>query len=133
MRVKHIMNREVIVGRPEMLVEEANELMQQHHISGLPVVDEEGSVLGVFSQTDALIKAGQCIGDSMTSPAVTLDQEAGIKEAAALMAAKDINRLPVLRQGRLVGLVSRADIVRYVATHHAWVEPRAEDSCPLDT
>jgi len=73
----------------------------------------------------------------MTSPAVVVGEEAGIEEVAALMAAKDINRLPVVRNCQLVGIISRADIVRYVATRHAWhwIEgaPRQEgqgQNCP---
>ena len=122
MKVKHIMTRDVIAGRPELSVEEARELMCRHHISGLPVIDAEGNVVGVFSQTDALTKEGRRVSDLITSPAVTVDEEAGIKEVAALMAARDINRVPALREGRLTGIISRADVVRYVATSHAWVE-----------
>ncbi len=126
MRVMYIMTRHVIIARPDMSVEEAKELMQQYHVSGLPVVNEDTRVVGVFSQTDALRKDGRYVRELMTSPAVMVEEGTTIKEAAAIMAAKDINRLPVLRQGHLVGVVSRADIVRYVATHHAWVEPAAK-------
>lgn len=120
MKVMYLMTRTVVTGHPGMSVEEARALMRQHHISGLPIVDEEARVVGVFSQTDALVKDGRYVRELMTTPAVTVEEDTAIKEAAALMAAKDINRLPVLRQGQLVGVVSRADIVRYVATHHAW-------------
>lgn len=132
MKVMYIMTRDVIAGRPDMSVEEAKELMRKHHVSGLPVIDEEACVVGVFSQTDALAKDGHYVKDLMTSPAVTLEDTAPIKEAAALMAAKDINRIPVLRQGRLAGVVSRADIVRYVATHHAWIDHQDQEACRLE-
>lgn len=122
MRVKYIMTRDVIIGRQDTSLDGARELLRQGHISGLPVVDEGNRVVGVFSQTDALTKVGHTIGEIMTSPAVTVDENASIQEVAALMAAKDINRIPVLRQGTLVGIISRADVVRYVATHHAWVD-----------
>ncbi len=120
MKVKYVMTRNVIAGRVDTSVEDAKELLRAHHISGLPVLDAQGTVVGVFSQTDALCKPGHQLGDMMTSPAVTVDEEASIRDAAALMAAKDINRVPVVSQGRLVGIISRADVVRYVATHHAW-------------
>jgi len=122
----YIMTRHVIIARPDMSVEEAKELMQQNHVSGLPVVSEDARVVGVFSQTDVLGKDGRYVRELMTTPAVMVEEGTTIKEAAALMAAKDINRLPVMRQGHLVGVVSRADIVRYVATHHAWAESAAE-------
>lgn len=132
MKVMYIMTREVITGRPGMPVGEAKELMRRHHISGLPIVDEKACVVGVFSQTDALTKDGLYVRDLMTTPAVTLEEVAPIKEAAALMAAKDINRIPVVRQGQLVGVVSRADVVRYVATHYAWIDYQERESCRLE-
>lgn len=132
MKVKYIMTRDVIVGRPDMSVEEARDLMLEHHISGLPIVDEKAQVVGIFSQTDALTKEGRYVKDLMTAPAITLEETALIKEAAALMAAKDINRIPVLRQGQLVGMISRADIVRYVATHQAWIDHQEQEWCRLD-
>lgn len=132
MRAKYIMSRSVITSRPEMSVSEAKELMRAHHVSGLPVINDNGVVVGVFSQTDALEKDGCYVKDLMTSPAVTVDEEAAVNEVAALMAAKNINRVPVLSQGRLVGVVSRADLVRFVATHHAWTDYQARESCRLD-
>lgn len=120
MRVKYVMTRNVVAGRVDTSVEDAKELLRLHHISGLPVLDADGVVVGVFSQTDALHRVGHLLGDLMTSPAVTVDEETSIRDVAAIMAAKDINRVPVVSQGRLVGIISRADVVRYVATHHAW-------------
>jgi CBS domain-containing protein len=124
MKAKHIMNRAVVTARPEMTVEEVRQLLVAHHISGLPVVDEQGQVIGVFSTTDAIAKSGGIVGEVMTAPAVTVDQECSIEEVATVLAAMDVNRVPVLHGGRLVGIISRADIVRYVATKRAWHEAR---------
>lgn len=136
MNARYIMSRDVVTGRLDMALEEALDLLRQRHISGLPVIDEEGHVVGVFSQTDALNRSGDKLSQLMTSPAVTVDEDTSIKDIAALMAAKDINRVPVVRQGRLVGIVSRADVVRYLATQHAWVKVEASvtpftSSCDL--
>ncbi|MDA8216758.1 MAG: CBS domain-containing protein [Dehalococcoidales bacterium] len=124
MKAKHLMIREVMTARPEMSVEDALRLMVERHISGLPVVDAEGRVVGVFSGTDALAREGKQVGDLMTAPAITVDQECTVEEVAVLLAAKDINRVPVVHEGRLAGIISRADIVRYVATKWAWHEAR---------
>ncbi len=131
MKVMYIMTREVITCPPDMSVDDAKALMRRHHISGLPVVDEKGYVQGIFSQTDALNEEGQIVSDLMTTMVVSIEEMAPIKEAAALMAAKDINRLPVLRDGLLVGVISRSDVVRYVATHHAWLDFQEMESCRL--
>ncbi|MHB1007333.1 MAG: CBS domain-containing protein [Chloroflexota bacterium] len=120
MKAKHLMNTRVITARPEMTVAEVTALLVANHISGLPVVDDDRVVLGVYSTTDAITRSGECMREVMTTPAVYVDQECPIEEVAALLAAKDINRVPVLSEGRLVGIISRADIVRYVATKWAW-------------
>lgn len=122
MKAKYIMTRDLVVAHPDMTVQEAADRLRQHRISGLPVVDKQGRVVGVFSLSDAALKRGQRVGEVMTSPAVTVSEEAGLEEVATLMVTHDVNRLPVMRQGRLVGIVARADIVRAVATRHAWPE-----------
>ncbi len=124
MKAKHIMNRHVVTARPEMSIGEATQLLVARHISGMPVVDEQGRVVGVFSTTDAISRAGEKVGEVMTTPAIWVDDDCSIEEVATLLAAKDINRVPVLHEGRLVGIISRADIVRYVATKWAWHEAR---------
>ena len=122
MKAKHIMNRHVVAARLEMTVAEVDELLVGHHISGLPVLDEHGRVVGIFSLTDAVARGGRTVREAMTAPAICVEDDCPIEEVAALLAAKDINRVPVLHEGRLVGIISRTDIVRYVATKWAWHE-----------
>jgi CBS domain-containing protein len=122
MKAKYIMTRKVITCGTDTTVEEAKDLMCGCHVSGLPVTDANGRVVGIFSQTDALRREGRCVGDLMTPAVVAVEEEAGIEEVATLMAAKDVNRIPVLREGHLVGIISRADVIRYVATPHAWMK-----------
>jgi CBS domain-containing protein len=122
MKAEYIMNRKVISVRPEVSAEEAIKTLIQNHISGMPVVDAEGGVIGVFSNTDAISRQGSTVHDLMTTPAVYVSPDSSIAEVATLLAAKDINRVPVVADGKLVGIISRADIVRYVATKRAWDE-----------
>ena len=124
MKAKHLMSKQVVTAHPTMTVVTVTAILVANHISGLPVVDEDRVVVGVFSTTDALARSGDRMSDVTTSPAITVDQECPIEEVAALLAVKDINRVPVLSEGRLVGIISRADIVRYVATKWAWHEAR---------
>jgi CBS domain-containing protein len=110
-------------------------------ISGVPVVDADGAVLGVVSEADLLIKEqgadaihhrplarflgesaearAQVVklraitaGEAMSAPAITITSARSINEAAAIMTSRHVNRLPVVDDGRLVGIVSRADLVR---------------------
>ncbi|MGQ9675421.1 MAG: CBS domain-containing protein [Chloroflexota bacterium] len=127
MKAKYIMTRDVVVAHPDMSVKEAADRLRQHRITGLPVVDKQGRVVGVFSLSDAALKRGRRVGEVMTSPAFTVSEEAGLEEVATLMVTHDVNRLPVVRDGRLVGIVARADVIRAVATRHAWPDEEMQE------
>jgi CBS domain-containing protein len=139
--VSEIMQTSVITAKKEMSLDEVAHLISEHNISGLPVVDDTGLVLGVLSEADILCMAGMekdhsfkdklkhllgeplhshrkggNVGDIMSSPAITVRPETFIKAAARLIAEKRIKRLPVVNEkGQLVGIVSRADIVKAMA------------------
>ena len=113
-------------------------LLAEKNISGLPVIDREGHVVGIISEADVVStvgairshtfkdllkhvlghqapqrKIGHIVGDIMTSPAVTINDDAEISEAVRLMDERRVRRLPVVdKNQRLVGLISRADIVK---------------------
>lgn len=138
MKVVEVMTREVVSVRPGATLKQAAQLLVENRISGLPVVDDENHVLGVFSEADVLPKetAGvfaqqplawltgfdievdrskldaHVVGEAMTSPALTIEAEMPVSKAARLMSQKGINRLPVVEKGKLVGIVTRADLVR---------------------
>ncbi|MEV0489749.1 CBS domain-containing protein [Streptomyces atratus] len=95
------------------------EIMRQRHISALPVLSEDGRVAGVVSEADLLLKAqgadesrAVTAGRLMTAPAVTVPRDATIASAARLMARGHLKRLPVVDDGRLVGVVSRGDLLK---------------------
>ncbi|WP_405719495.1 CBS domain-containing protein [Streptomyces sp. NBC_00046] len=96
------------------------EAMRRWRISALPVVSDEGRVVGVVSEADLLLKAqgadesrAVTAGQLMTIPAVTVPRNAGIPGAARLMARGHLKRLPVVDDdGRLVGVVSRGDLLK---------------------
>ena len=141
MRVHDVMTTDVATARPDAPLKEVAAELADRGISGMPVVDDDGGVVGVVSEADVLGKmatapedergalerlrrksdAGdreldaQLVKDVMTSPAITIDEHWPVSEAADRMLAGKVNRLPVVRQGRLVGVVSRADLVRAFA------------------
>jgi predicted transcriptional regulator len=132
-------------------------LLVADRISGLPVVGETGEVLGVVSEADFLLKGqgelpvrhrplsrflgGQretkaqlaklratTAGEAMTAPPVVIGPDRPLNEAAALMMARQVNRLPVVEDGRLVGIVTRGDLVRaYVRTDEELARTIRED------
>lgn len=141
MNVRDVMTRTVASVRPETPLREVAMLLLDKEISGVPVVDGEGAVLGVVSEGDLLMKEqgaaairhrplarllgesqesrvqiakleSRTAGEAMTAPAVTIGSGRRITEAAALMTTKKVNRLPVVDNGRLVGIVTRADLIR---------------------
>lgn len=131
----------VVTVRRETPLKDVARLLIDHGVSGVPVVDEAGAVVGVVSEGDFLVKeqgAGEIhhrrlarlfgdssearaqldkveartAGEAMTSPAITVAPGSAIRDAAALMTRRSVNRLPVVDGGRLVGIVTRADLLR---------------------
>ena len=147
MKVQDVMTTEVTTIGPDALLKSAAAQLVEHRISGMPVVDEAGTVIGIVSETDILPKeSGEgrgggflqwfvdpadpwitarfeavTVGDAMTVPARTIAPDRPLAEAASIMIDQDLNRLPVVEEsGELVGLVSRGDLVR------AFVRPDEE-------
>lgn len=141
MRVRDLMTTNVLTIGPEAPIRDVAAILVQHGISGLPVCDIEGHVLGVVSEGDILYKehdprephAGGPLGwmvdgtanvagcrkaaaitseKAMTAPAITIAPGATVADAARLMSERGVNRLPVVDEGRLVGIVTRTDLVR---------------------
>jgi CBS domain-containing protein len=139
MKVANVMTTDVATVRPETTLKQVAELLAARGISGVPVVDENRHVVGVVSEADILAKerwprrpsrlerllrrdaldaktTARTAGEAMTSPAVTIGAERRVDAAASLMLDRGINRLPVVdREGLLVGIVTRADLVRAFA------------------
>ena len=141
LQVRDVMARSVVTADRGMPLKDVAGLLVDNRISGVPVVDADGTVLGVVSEADLLVKeqgpdairhrrlarfigdsaasraqrtklAAVTAGEAMTAPAVTIGSARPISEAAALMTARKVNRLPVVDERRLVGIVTRADLVR---------------------
>jgi CBS domain-containing protein len=147
LRAKDVMTSPVITVRPDTPVKDVAAKMAAHHVSGLPVVTEDGELVGIITEADLLVAeargvrprarqsppvgagpGGPVARELMTSPVVTVDEEAPLPEVAALMVRRRINRVPVMRAGRLVGIVSRADIVRALARSDDEIAAAVRDS-----
>jgi predicted transcriptional regulator len=115
------MTSEVVVAHPTTPVKQVAGRLATHGLSALPVVDERGRVLGVVSEADLVgyiqrLADGRgtaTAGEVMASPAVTVTPQATLTEVARRMQASGVKHLPVVAaSGRLVGIVSRADLLR---------------------
>jgi CBS domain-containing protein len=124
MRVADLMQTDLSTVPPDAPVAEVVQAMADGHVSGLPVVDSDGRVLGVVSATDVLQAAAEhddrkgrttlfehtTARDIMTSGAITIDPDADVREAAQRMLYGEVRRLFVEDKGRLLGVVSQTDI-----------------------
>jgi CBS domain-containing protein len=138
MKIEHLMTRDVVHVTADTPLKDVAALMSEKHISGMPVCDADGKVLGVVSEADILrteqgigpdvggrlqwffrrldddlekIRA-RTAGEAMTAPALTVRPSDQTHVAARTMLLYRINRLPVVSEGKLVGIVTRADLVR---------------------
>jgi CBS domain-containing protein len=99
-------------------VAEVARLLAFHQISGLLVVEGD-CLVGVVTEADLLSKQGQTAGDIMTREVVAVPEDATAEEIARLLTERRIRRVPVVREGRPVGVVTRGDLVRWLARRQA--------------
>jgi CBS-domain-containing membrane protein len=142
MKVSDVMTADVIVVGPEDSIHKAAKLMSDHGVSGLPVVDGDGRVIGLVTEGDLVLRqaaprthhwwrrfvddpealareyqkaAGTTVGEVMTRAVVSVAPELGLEAAARILHDRGWRRLPVVGDGRLVGILSRGDVVKTVA------------------
>jgi CBS domain-containing protein len=115
LKARDIMAREIVTVGSDMLVEDAAKLLAYHNISGMPVEDPDGKVVGIVSEADVIGHIGAIVSDVMTENVISVDEEATVEEIATLLAQHRIKRVPVMNNGALRGMVSRSDIVRAIA------------------
>lgn len=119
MKVKDIMSRPVVRAHTEDSLTGVADLLSQHRISAVPIVDDQGAVIGLVSEYDLMAKEGKTAGDVMTPSVITVTPETDVDDVRVLLLDRRIRRVPVLSGRELVGVVSRGDIVALLA--HEWV------------
>jgi len=157
MRAHHIMTKDVITVTPDTKIEDAANLMLRDHISGLPVVDDQGQLVGIVSESDFLRRSeigtgrkraawlqfllgpgkaaadfvrerGRRVADVMTQRPITVDEETPLEDLVCLMEKNGIKRLPVMRDKKLVGIVTRSNLLQTVASMAREIpDPTADD------
>jgi CBS domain-containing protein len=157
MRAHQIMTRQVITVGPDTTIVEAAATMLQNHISGLPVVDASGKLVGIVSEGDFIRRAeigtqrkhgrwltfllgpgsaagdfvreqGRKVGEVMTKEPFTVTEDTSLEDIVDLMEKNNVKRLPVTRGDRIVGIVSRSNLLQAVADLAREVpDPTADD------
>ncbi len=119
-RAKDIMTKAVTTVTSEQSVEETIRILVENKISGAPVVDEHGKLLGIISEYQLLevlyrqeLKAAT-VRELMRQQVLTVTEDASLTDIADLFVVQRIRRVPVLRNGHVVGVVSRRDVLRAI-------------------
>ena len=115
MIAKNIMTRDVITVTPTMTVKNLAMTLIKNQISGAPVAAKNGQIVGVVSEADIVGKKGKDVKAIMSKTIISVSEETPVEEIAQLMTTHKIKRLPVMREDKVVGIVSRADIVSAIA------------------
>ncbi len=121
MQARDIMTHETITIHSEDTVRDAARRLSDYHISGMPVVDRDGLMVGIITEADLISKDGATVADLMTHRVVSVTEDTPVDRIAQILTSNRFKRVPVVRGERLVGIVSRADIVRMIASR--WVCP----------
>ncbi len=119
MKVHEIMTTQVVTADLDTTVADLAELLAHHRISAVPVLDASGALAGLVSESDLLSKQGATAAEVMTTGVITASADTDVEDVRHLLVEQRIGRLPVLTAGRLVGIVSRSDVVATMTTH--WV------------
>lgn len=145
MEAWQIMNRDVVTIKKGASVEEALKLMAEHHVSGLPVVDADGYIVGIITESDLLLKdqapaldkprplkgrqpvpedvlenaykkaRADLVEEAMTKDVIAFSEESLVADIARVMVELNINRVPIVRDRKVVGIISRKDILKAMA------------------
>jgi CBS domain-containing protein len=145
MRAIDVMVRDVVTVAPDTDVAAATKLLAEHDVSALPVLDKDGNLVGVLSEADLIHRTeigtekhrpwwleavtgattlaeefakshGKKVGEVMTTGVISVTEETPLSEIAALFERKRIKRVPVVKDGKLVGIVSRSNLIQALAS-----------------
>jgi CBS domain-containing protein len=154
MQAKDLMTRNLTTVSPDHSVWHAARIMLAKGVSGLPVVDDTGVLLGIITEGDLLrrselgtagpISDGAArdqdlardyvrtrswkVGDVMSPEVITIEEDTSIQKIATLLGEHRIKRLPVLQNGRLVGVVGRADLLKVVSAGKPDIEVKGDEA-----
>ena len=115
MIAKDIMTKEIITVSPKMTVKKLALTLIKNQISGAPVAEKSGKIVGIVSEADIVAKKGRDVKAIMSKNVLRVAADTSVEEIAQLMTTHSIKRVPVMLGEKVVGIISRADIVSAIA------------------
>jgi CBS domain-containing protein len=112
LKVAEIMTDSVISVEPDTSVDEIARLLSEHRISGVPVLGTNGEPVGIVSELDVISRSGQSAGDIMSSGVISVTADTPAEEVVEILRSRRVRRVPIVRDGHIIGIVSRSDLVR---------------------
>jgi CBS domain-containing protein len=144
--VKELMSSPVVTVPPELPVKQVAALLVERCISAVPVLDARGQLVGIVSEADLVPLQAvpqrsrrfphpdrlleflpDTAGEAMTRHVVALPEDATVAEAASLMVEWAVKRIPIVREGRVTGIISRRDLLRALARPDAAIRAEVEE------
>jgi CBS-domain-containing membrane protein len=150
LKAKDIMTKDVITAEPATTIEELARVLMKHKISGAPVLDNKGNLIGIVTENDLISKnsrlhiptilrlfdayiplgtskmeneirrmAASTVEDMCTKDVITVDEEASVEYVATLMTEKKIHLVPVLKEGKLSGIIGKKDLIKGFVSEHS--------------
>ena len=115
MIARDIMTKDIITVAPTMTVKLLAKTLVKNQISGAPVADKNGKIIGIVSEADIIAKKGKDVRSIMSKKVINIPEDIPVEEIAQLMTTHSIKRVPVMHHAKVVGIVSRADIISAIA------------------
>jgi len=120
-KAKDIMTRDVITVKTDTPIYEAMEFVAKYNISGIPVVDDDMSLLGILSEKDMINLlhtpeeyGAKTVNDFMTQPALYFEENEGLLDVCDFLKKNVFRRVPITSKGKLVGIISIKDVIKYI-------------------
>lgn len=108
------MTRGALTVGPDQNIDAVVAVIVDHVITSVPVVDDDLHCVGIVSESDVLGKRGSLVREIMTRDVITVEADSALDEAVELFLTRRIRRLPVVKDGRLAGVLTRTDLLRHV-------------------
>jgi len=120
MNAKDVMTRDPITIKPTTTVAEAIKCLIDNKVSGAPVQDDAGNMIGVVTEKDLIVSydflqdINSAVASFMSKDIISVNEETPVEEISKLLVQRNIKRVPVTEGDKVIGIVSRRDVLRYI-------------------